>query len=174
MNRKIVPILIALMLGVIASTQLVHAQNGAIISGEMIGGDPGPRLFRPYPTLGRQIVRGAMDVRKHPAPFYAHSSNGIDATRTHNWNMSQAMSNSWHANYYYPQYGAPLALVVPPTASFQSVYSWGVGRTQSLPIYDQFGLGAGSGMVGGGGYNAPPYWPSNTNQFGVYPVRGPW
>ena len=27
---------------------------------------------------------------------------------------------------------------------------------------------------GGGVFKATPYWPTHTDQFGVYPVRGPW
>lgn len=27
---------------------------------------------------------------------------------------------------------------------------------------------------GGGMFQATPYWPSHTDQFGVYPVRSPW
>lgn len=112
----------------------------------------------------------------HPHPVYAHSRAGITATRTHRWNQEQAQQHSWHQGYYYPQYGQPLALVVPPTASFQSSYSWGVGNTQSMPIYHQYGRpypgaagGAQSGM-----YQPPPNQPWSTNQFGVYYSRAPW
>lgn len=111
----------------------------------------------------------------HPSPVYAHSRRGAEATWTHQWNQQQAMMRPWHGNYYHYQYGAPLALIVPPTASFQSNYSWGVGRTTSSPIYHQFGRaypGPASGEAHG--LYPRPYWPSNTNQFGVYYIRGPW
>lgn len=112
----------------------------------------------------------------HPSPIYAHSRAGIDATRTHRWNQAQAQQRSWHAGYYYPAYGQPLALVVPPNSSFQSVYSWGVGNTQSVPIYHQFGRdypGAAAGATPGM-YKRVPSQPWNTHQFGVYYARAPW
>ena len=112
----------------------------------------------------------------HPHPVYAHSRGGIDATRTHRWNQSQAQQYSWHHGYYHPQYGQPLALVVPPTASFQSSYSWGVGNTQSMPIYHQYGRGYPGEATGAdsGMYRATPSQPWSTNQFGVYYSRAPW
>ncbi len=109
----------------------------------------------------------------HPAPYYAYGPGGIDATRTHAWNYNQAAQYPWHGGYYHRQYGQPLALVVPPTASFHTQYSWGVAQTKSLPIYHQF-LRPYPGGPGGGVFAPTPYWPSNTEQFGVYPVRGPW
>ena len=112
----------------------------------------------------------------HPHPVYAHSRAGINATRTHRWNQVQAQQRSWHGGYYYPAYGQPLALVVPPTASFQTVYSWGVGNTRSVPIYHQFGRpypGQTTGATPGMYQRVPtPQW--NTQQFGVYYSRAPW
>ena len=122
-------------------------------------------------------ARFAAAVKDHysPAPFYAYGKHGLDATRTHAWNINQMNAYPWHGNYYHRQYGTPLALVVPPTAAYQTVYNWGVAQTQSVPINHQFqkpfpgSFGSGAGM-----FNATPYWPSSTEQFGVYPVRGPW
>lgn len=128
---------------------------------------------RPYPTPGQTLRYAARD-HFHPHGVYAYGKGGIDATRVQNWNYNQAGQYSWHGNYYHRQWGQPLALVVPPTASFQTRYSWGVGQTTSLPIYHQFQR-PNPGHGGGGiGLNPTPYWPSNTDQFGVYPVRGPW
>lgn len=89
---------------------------------------------------------------------------------------------AWHGAYYGPwtgSCGAPLALVVPPTAQFKTRWSWGVGGTQVVPINAQFQRGgyyppspSGAGM--GGGFYPTPQWPSSTDQFGVYYVRGPW
>lgn len=80
----------------------------------------------------------------------------------------------WHGAYYHVQYGEPLALVVPPTARFQTNYSWGVPATrvswikhQFVPNYPFFGGSEG-------GFLPTPLWPSDTDQFGVYYVRGPW
>ena len=83
---------------------------------------------------------------------------------------------TWHAGYYHTSWGRPLALVVPPTATYQTNYSWGVSGTRITPIYPQFaGPYAGYPYEGGNGVFRPtPHWPSDTNQFGVYYIRGPW
>ncbi len=133
------------------------------------------RLKKAYPSP-ISTLRNARRDPFHPAPVFAYGRHGIDATRVQNWNYNQAGQYSWHGNYYHRQWGQPLALVVPPTASYQTRYSWGVGQTTSLPIYHQYGRpnpGGGAGP-GGAGLSPTPYWPSNTDQFGVYPVRGPW
>ncbi|HMO13013.1 MAG TPA: hypothetical protein PKD64_07920 [Pirellulaceae bacterium] len=128
---------------------------------------------RAYPSPVATAIYAARDPF-HPRPIYAYGPAGIDATRTHTWNYNQGSQYAWHGGYYHRQWGQPLALVVPPTAAFQSQYSWGVGQTKSLPIYHQF-LRPDPGASGGaGGFSPTPYWPSNTQQFGVYPVRGPW
>jgi hypothetical protein len=83
---------------------------------------------------------------------------------------------TWHAGYYHTSWGRPLALVVPPTATYQTDYSWGVSGTRITPINPQFtGPYAGYPYEGGnGGFLPTPHWPSDTNQFGVYYIRGPW
>ena len=89
----------------------------------------------------------------------------------------QAQRRPWHAGYYHTQYGAPLALVVPPTADAQLHYGWGVGSTRITPIYHQFTRPYPSPGGGGGtgtGFAPKPVWPSDTTQFGVYYIRGPW
>jgi hypothetical protein len=124
----------------------------------------------------RSAVAPVRAMRYHPAPAYARGRRGRRAAETHQWNMAQASGLPWHGNYYNAQYGAPVALVVPPTAGYITNYSWGVGNTSSTPIYHQFARpypGAASGSKGGS-FHATPLWPSNTNQFGYYPVRGPW
>lgn len=87
-----------------------------------------------------------------------------------------AMEQPWHGPYYHREYGAPLALVVPPTASAHTQWSWGVAQTRVMPTYHQFGRAYPGGMPGeyGGPLYETPAWPSHTDQFGVYPVRGPW
>ena len=89
------------------------------------------------------------------------------------WAQNQSMQKPWHGEYYYLRTGQPTALVVPPTVTMQSNYSWGVSQNTMTPVYHQFGGHAPTGG-GGGVFKATPYWPSHTNQFGVYPVRGPW
>jgi hypothetical protein len=93
------------------------------------------------------------------------------------WNRvarRRASTLSWHDRYYHTAYGTPVALVVPPTAEYQTDWSWGVGGTRITPIYHQFGRRYPGGGGGGGGFNPTPLWPSDTNQFGVHYIRGPW
>ncbi len=89
------------------------------------------------------------------------------------WAQNQSMQRPWHGEYYYLRTGQPTALIVPPTVVMQQNYSWGVSQNTVTPVYHQFGGHAPTGS-GGGVFKATPYWPSHTNQFGVYPVRGPW
>ena len=89
----------------------------------------------------------------------------------------RSQGKSWHSAWYDPAEGRPIALVVPPTAEFQAEYGWGVPSSRVAPIYHQFrrpypGPGAVGG--GGGGFMPTPNQPSDTVQFGVSAVRGPW
>jgi len=89
----------------------------------------------------------------------------------------RSQGKSWHSAWYDPAEGRPIALVVPPTAEFQTQYGWGVPSSRVAPIYHQFrrpypGPGAVGG--GGGGFMPTPNQPSDTVQFGVNAVRGPW
>jgi len=88
----------------------------------------------------------------------------------------RSQGKSWHSAWYDPAEGRPIALVVPPTAEFQTQYSWGVPSSRVMPIYHQFRRPyPGPGAVGGGaGFLPTPMWPSDTVQFGVNAVRGPW
>ncbi len=130
---------------------------------------PQTRFVNPQAT----VIYGARD-QFSPAPLYSHSSAGAQAGFVHAWNQSQQNANSWHGGYNSWRYQQPTALVVPPTASYQSTYSWGVGQTRSTPIHHQFGRGGGSFGGDAGGYQNRPYFPWNTNQFGYYPVRANW
>ena len=111
-----------------------------------------------------------------PHPLYAYGPAGRRASWEHSWNQNRMQSTSWHGSHNYWRWGTPTALVVPPTAAFQSQYAWGVGQVRSMPINHQFGRAQGFGGAGAGEgmFGNTPYWPSNTSQFGVYPVRGPW
>jgi hypothetical protein len=81
---------------------------------------------------------------------------------------------NWNRNYAHTEYGAPVALVVPPTAQLQTNYGWGVASSRISRIDHQFQRNyPGEGQFGGP-YRSTPLWPSDTIQFGVYPVRGPW
>lgn len=82
----------------------------------------------------------------------------------------------WHCNYYNMQWGTPVALAIPPTAERSFNMGWGVGNTRLTRNWHQFGRpypGDGAGAIGRS-FQATPPWPSDTSQFGVYYVRGPW
>jgi hypothetical protein len=94
----------------------------------------------------------------------------------------RSQGKSWHSAWYDPAEGRPIALVVPPTAEFQTQYAWGVPSSRVAPIYHQFrrpypgpgAVGGGAGGSGAGGFLPTPRLPSDTVQFGVNAVRGPW
>ncbi len=91
--------------------------------------------------------------------------------------MAMARSRPWHGNYYHTMYGHPVPLVVPPTANMVTRYGWGVSQSTMTPIYHQFQRpypGHGVGGSGMGGFRPTPMWPSHTDQFGTYYIRGPW
>ncbi len=95
--------------------------------------------------------------------------------RTNRWAQNAAQSRPWHGGYQHIQYGAPLALVVPPTAHMRQTYSWGVSQNLMYPLHHQYGRSnPGYGYAPGQGFQHTPAWPSHTDQFGVYYVRGPW
>jgi hypothetical protein len=94
--------------------------------------------------------------------------------QAHRHAMYHASHNSWHANYYNQQWGVPTALVVPPYSNTQSAYSWGVARTTVTPIYHQYGRPFPGEFEGPGPLQPTPIWPSHTDQFGKYYIRGPW
>ncbi len=87
----------------------------------------------------------------------------------------RAQKTPWHGNYYESAWGMPVALVVPPTAAYQTKWGWGVGNTRSVPIYHQFErTPTGPGYYNRSQFLPTPAWPSDTDQFGVYYVRDPW
>lgn len=102
--------------------------------------------------------------------------HGYHAYRADRLARYYAAQRPWHGPYAYTQWGTPVALVVPPNAKMHTSYSWGVAQSEMIPIYHQFFRDyPGAMAVGGGAEISPtPYWPSHTDQFGVYPVRGPW
>jgi hypothetical protein len=123
-----------------------------------------------------QVIRFAAHDHFSPEPIYAYSNAGIAAGYTHAWNKSQATATPWHGNWSHWRWGTPTALVVPANSSYQTNYAWGVAQTTSTPLYHQFGRG-NAGVAYGPGfgmYPSHPYYPSSTNQFGIYSVRAPW
>jgi hypothetical protein len=88
---------------------------------------------------------------------------------------NKSPSPFWHGDYYEAGWGMPLALVVPPKAENQVDYGWGVGATRITPIGQQFQPGYPMpGYYHRAGFLPVPLWPSDTNQLGVYYIRGPW
>ncbi len=184
-----------------STTECVAGQGvgGHFGAGGFVGGNDGncgPATHTPCPEIGpsnecigavgpngqrhmpfRAIGYAAGD-HFSPDPLYAYGGAGLDATRVDNWNRNYAAPQyAWHGNYRYWRWGTPTALVVPPTAAFQSEYNWGVAQTRSMPIYHQFTGAGGAGIGGsaqGGLFRPTPYRPSSTSHFGIYPVRGPW
>lgn len=86
----------------------------------------------------------------------------------------QAQWSPWHGRYAHAEWGSPVALVVPPTATFQTNWGWGVGNTRISRINHQFARPYPGSYGGTGRLRPTPRWPSDTTQIGVYYVRGPW
>jgi hypothetical protein len=87
----------------------------------------------------------------------------------------QSQTYPWHGEYYDSAWGTPVAVVVPPTAENQVHWGWGVGATRITPIQHQFERGyPGDGANSRGWFKPTPRWPSSTDQFGDYYIRGPW
>jgi hypothetical protein len=111
----------------------------------------------------------------------AHSGQPlVDPWARADWRAAQvAGRQSWHAGYYHTGWGVPVALMVPPTARMQTRWGWGVAQSTMTPIYHQFerpypGCVTGVERQPGEPVLPTPRWPSHTDQFGVYYVRGPW
>jgi hypothetical protein len=86
----------------------------------------------------------------------------------------RARGYNWNRNYAYTEYGQPCALVVPPTAQLQTNWGWGVASSRISRIDHQFQRNYPGNAQFGGPFRPTPVWPSDTSQFGVYYVRGPW
>ena len=104
-----------------------------------------------------------------------HPHHWHHATRTDNLGRYYASQRPWHGPWAYTPYGMPTALVVPPNSKMHTSYSWGVAQTEMIPIYHQFHRDyPGPGGPAVAEIYGTPYWPSHTDQLGVFPVRGPW
>lgn len=105
----------------------------------------------------------------------AHTAQAITPAAVSNWRARRNMyTQPWHGAYYHTMWGQPVALVVPPTAEYETHWSWGVAQTRVTPIWPQFQRSWPGPYAGGAGFLPTPRWPSSTDQFGVYYVRGPW
>jgi hypothetical protein len=114
-----------------------------------------------------------------------HLANGCDTCGSHGCRHCgghgchhccgrRGWDGEWAGGYYHTMWGQPVALVVPPTADLQTHWNWGVAQTRITPIWPQYTRGFPGPYVGGRGFLPTPRWPSSTDQFGVYYVRGPW
>ena len=102
-------------------------------------------------------------------PAAAQQCKGADDCR------SGACNQSWTGSYYKVEWGIPLALVVPPTAESQTNWGWGVGNTRNTAICPRYSRNwPGNNPYQRTMFRPQPYYPSDTTQFGVYYVRGPW
>ena len=108
-----------------------------------------------------------------PAALCSAGGDAV-AERHANWRRDIDVSRPWHGNHYHPAFGAPVALVTPPTAGLQTVWNWGVTNTRVTRVSQQFGRPWPGPAGGGTGFAPMPAWPGSTNHFGVYYVRGPW
>jgi hypothetical protein len=85
-----------------------------------------------------------------------------------------AVAYGWHGDYYDAGWGSPVAVVVPPGARTQGNLGSGVGQTTVTPIQSRFGPYP---IESDDSQRVPmqptPRWPSNTDQFGDYYIRGP-
>jgi len=128
-------------------------------------------------TLRYLLAAGLIWAAATPA-FAVHPHHGYYARRADVIARYYAAQRPWHGPYAYTPWGVPVSLVVPPISKMQTSYAWGVCQSEMVPIYHQFHRDFPGDMTGGGAGNgqiySTPYWPSHTDQFGVYPVRGPW
>lgn len=111
------------------------------------------------------LVAGACETASATDPYAV----------TQVWQHNYSQNRAWHGNYYNMNYGQPTALIVPPTAHMRQTLSWGVSQNLMYPIHHQFGRSASyPGAAARGSFQHTPAWPSHTDQFGTYYVRGPW
>ncbi|HVT26398.1 MAG TPA: hypothetical protein VHE81_00125 [Lacipirellulaceae bacterium] len=126
-----------------------------------------------YPVLAAALAIGAL------------SSTGPSCHALDCWTPSccdcgymlpvyRARYYNWNRNYAYTDYGQPTALVVPPTAQLQTNWGWGVASSRISRIDHQFQRNFPGYASFGGPFRPTPVWPSDTTEFGVYPVRAPW
>ncbi|TWT46467.1 hypothetical protein [Botrimarina hoheduenensis] len=101
-------------------------------------------------------------------------ATSAEAWHPYTWPSQRAQNYNWNANYAHVQYGQPVALVVPPTATLQTQWGWGVGSSRISRLDHQFGRNYPGPGPHGGPFQNTPAWPQDTVQFGAYHVRGPW
>jgi len=104
-----------------------------------------------------------------------HPKVPMDRRGLHGDRCCSGHDYTWNGAFYDPTFGAPVALVIPPTAEMQTHLGWGVGGTRITKNSIQFNrIYPGGGPYDRRAFLPTPPWPSDTDQFGVYYVRGPW
>ena len=133
------------------------------------------RNLRPF-NLFASVILFAAAAQSAAAfewyPGYCYATKRADVIGRY-----YAAQRPWHGPYAYTPNGVPTALVVPPNAKMHTSFSWGVAQSEMVPLYHQFHRDYPGGLAVPGGASAiysTPYWPSHTDQIGVFPVRGPW
>jgi hypothetical protein len=129
------------------------------------------------PFLTQTLLAAGLLIVAWQTPALAiHPHHGHHARHADIMARYYAAQRPWHGPYAYTPYGTPISLVVPPNSKMHTSYAWGVSQSEMIPIYHQFHRDfPGPRAFPGGAQILPtPYWPSHTDQFGVYPVRGPW
>lgn len=179
MKKSALPlILVATLFGLLAPQAARCDDSDAAVDSEGSGDLlPVPSdLDESGPSLNGHGVYSGVRNPEWAHHRYLQSRNAAHAEYTHYWNMYHAAQSPWHGPYYHHAWGRPLALVVPPTSDNQVKWGWGVGATEIVPLYHQFQRGnpATYPPDAWNRFRPQPYWPSHTDQFGVYPVRGPW
>lgn len=132
---------------------------------------PGAFSHHGHAHAPKTVTNGGSDYTVNGGVTYEGSYQGAPVAD------GVVYGGEWHHGYYHTMWGRPVALVVPPEANYQTNYSWGVGNTTVTPIYPQYYGPSYVPTVGytpRPGYLPTPYWPSDTRQFGVYYIRGPW
>lgn len=130
--------------------------------------------------MGGQMGAGGMTGRgvgfRANQPVMVEGNTVIGDTVSENGYVGAVPSASpWHGGYYHTGWGRPVPLVVPPNASWQFQYGWGIGNTRLVRIDPQFqGPQEGYPFDSQETWHPQPFWPSDTQQFGVYYIRGPW
>ena len=80
----------------------------------------------------------------------------------------------WNGPYYSPEWGAPAAVLVPPTVWTASSLGSTVGGSHTSWVTPQFNRDYPAGSSYQGTFQPAPVWPSDTRQMGYYYIRGPW
>lgn len=131
---------------------------------------------RPSRPHGHQTTSGTVVSSGGATSGVVYEDGGVTSGGVvYEGGMAQGGYSMGGPYYYDPAWGMPLALVVPPRSQTEVGYAWGVGNTFIRPITAQFRpYYPGPYYYDGRAYRPTPCWPSHTDQFGVYYVRGPW